>query len=378
MDEPLDDWVRDARARTHALAEGLAAADLLGPRLAIVNPPLWELGHVAWFQERWLLRREGAPPRLDGADALYDSAAVPHDVRWDLPLPSLERTLAYLDAVEDAVRARLGRAASEDDGYFVRLAIFHEDMHGEAMLFSRQTLGLPPPAFPAGPPPAAGACGARGEDLAVAGGTFRLGAEPGGGFVFDNEKWAHRVELAPFSIARTPVTQGDLAAFVEDGGYARAALWTAEGWRWRQAAGVDRPAYWTRAGVGWARRAFDRVAPLELDRPAVNVSRHEADAWCRWAGRRLPSEAEWEAAAAAPELGPSLGAVWEWTASTFLPYPGFAPDPYREYSQPWFGTHEVLRGGSFATPARLLRRTFRNFYEPHRRDPWAGFRTCAA
>ncbi|ACG72896.1 protein of unknown function DUF323 [Anaeromyxobacter sp. K] len=374
MDRILSAWVRDARARTLGLAASLPADGLLGPRLAIVNPPLWELGHVAWFQERWVLRHAaGRPPLRAGADALYDSTAIPHDVRWDLPLPSLEETIGYLGEVEAGVLALLERG--EADPYFVRLSVFHEDMHWEAMAFSRQTLGWPaPPGLPA----AAAGAGPEG-DAALPGGTFRLGAAAGDGFVFDNEKWAHPVELRPFRIARAPVTEARFAEFVDDGGYRRRALWSAAGWRWREAEGAEHPAYWERAADGWTRREFDRRVPLEADRPVANVCAHEADAFCRWAGRRLPTEAEWEAAAAAE--GAPLGAahrVWEWTASDFLPYPGFVADPYREYSQPWFGTHRVLRGGSFATPARLLRPTFRNFYTPDRRDPWAGFRTCAA
>ena len=323
MTETLAGWTSDARARTLALAGALTPDQLLGPRLAIVNPPLWELGHIAWFQERWVLRHAaGMPPLRRDGDVLYDSAAIPHDTRWSLPLPSLEETVGYLREVEARVLALIGRVAA--DQYFVRLAVFHEDMHFEAMAFTRQTLGYAPaPARPgAEEPPVAGAD--LPGDVEVPGGTFRLGAEHGDGFVFDNEKWAHPVELAPFRIARAPVTQAHLAEFVDDGGYRRRELWSPAGWQWREAVG-----------------AF----------PAG-----ESAFGCR-------------------QL---IGNVWEWTASDFLPYPGFVPDPYREYSQPWFGTHKVLRGGSFATPARLLRNTWRNFYTPDRRDPWAGFRTCAA
>jgi len=424
MVETLAAWIRDARERTRALAAALAPDALLGPRLAIVNPPLWELGHVAWFQERWVLRHAAGrrPLRPDG-DALYDSTAIPHDARWTLPLPSLPDTLAYLAAVEEAVLAWLP-AASDGDLYFARLTVFHEDMHFEAMAFTRQTLGAPAPRLPGAGPAAASGSDLPG-DVEVPGGAFLLGAGRDEGFVFDNEKWAHTVELAPFRIARAPVTQAAFAEFVDDGAYLRRELWSDEGWRWREATGAEHPVYWNRRDDGWSRRDFDRWVPLEPDRPMVNVSWFEADAWCRWAGRRLPSEAEWEAAAAG-ERGPGgalaatrrrfpwgdapatvdrahldsralhpvavgalpdgdsafgcrqmLGNVWEWTASDFLPYPGFEPDPYREYSQPWFGSHKVLRGGSFATPARLLRNTWRNFYTPDRRDMWAGFRTCA-
>lgn len=422
MPDPLVAEVMDARERTLALASALTPEQLLGPRLPIVNPPLWELGHVGWFQEKWNLRRIGRPALRTDGDSLYDSIAIPHDARWSLPLPGLDETLDDLREIGARVVTLLERG--EADPYFVRLGVLHEDMHLEAMAFTRQTLGLGPP-WPDLDGPLDGGGDLTG-DVEVPGGTFQLGAARAAGFVFDNEKWAHPVELAAFRIARAPVTQARFAEFVGDGGYRRRELWSEAGWRWREAAGADRPVYWDDAGGrGWRRRHFDRWLPLEPDRPMVHVCWFEAEAWCRWAGRRLPTEAEWEAAAAgergrdgllaarkrrypwgdepptderarlgARALHPAdvgalpdgdsafgcrqlLGNVWEWTATDFLPYPGFVADPYREYSQPWFGTHKVLRGGSFATPARLIRNTWRNFYTPDRRDPWAGFRTCA-
>ena len=370
MVDELSMLVTDARRRTLGLAGSLRDDELVVPCLAIVNPPLWELGHVAWFQEKWVLCHAARQAALrDDADALYDSAAIPHDTRWNLPLPDRAETLAYLRDVEQRVLALVAQGAA--DRYFVQLSVFHEDMHFEAMAFARQTLGRAAPPLsissPDGVAPVA-------EDAQLAGGTFSLGARPDAPFVFDNEKWAHLVRLDPFAIARAPVSQARFAEFVEDGGYRRRGLWTDDGWRWRVAAGADRPAYWDRRGGGWHRREFDRWIALEPQRPMTHVCWFEAGAWCRWAGRRLPTEAEWETAADAF----AWGDVWEWTASDFLPYPGFAPDPYREYSQPWFGSHKVLRGGSFATPRRLLSKTFRNFYTPDRRDPWAGFRTCPA
>ena len=230
----------DARERTLALAARLSRDQLLGPRLPIVNPPLWELGHVAWFQERWILRRAGLPPLRPDGDALYDSTAIPHDARWSLPLPGLEQTLSDLGVIAARVRARVERG--EADPYFVRLAVFHEDMHWEAMAFTRQTLGYAAPWTDAGPEE--GPAGALPGDVHVPGGTFLLGAARDEPFVFDNEKWAHPVELAPFRIARAPVTQREFAAFVEDGGYRRRALWSDAGWRWREASAATRPVYW--------------------------------------------------------------------------------------------------------------------------------------
>ena len=380
--------LRDARARTLSLVVDLPDDQWMGPRLSIVNPIRWELGHLAWFAEHWVLRHAaGRPPLRADADSLFDSAAVPHDVRWDLPLPDRAATLHYLDEVLDLSLARVDeRAFSARDAYFVRLAVFHEDMHGEALAYTRQTLGYPSPSGNERRTPVPSAVRDEPGDAHVPGGTFRLGAErPADGapapFVFDNEKWAHDVEVAPFSIARAVVTDGEFARFVDDGGYRRPELWTSAGWAWRASAGAEGPAYWRRDGSQWLRRRFDRWAPLEPLRPLVHVNAFEAEAYCRFAGRRLPTEAEWEVAASgdgAFGCRQLRGEVWQWTSTPFAPYPGFVVDPYREYSAPWFHTHRVLRGGCAWTQARLLRSTWRNFYTPDRRDVWAGIRTCAS
>ena len=372
MDEDLPALLLDARARTLALVSGLPPGALLGPRLAIVNPPLWELGHVGWFQERWLLRREGAPPRRADADLLYDSSRVAHATRWDLPLPSWEQTQGDLARTLDAVLGRLARGR-EEDRPFARLALLHEDMHGEAFLYTRQTLAYPAPGgVPLDPPPCV-----PGGDRAVAGGTFTLGDVEGSPWAMDNERPPVTVEVAPFRLARAPVSCGELREWVEAGGYGRRALWSAEGWAWREAAGAAHPVYWRRGAEGWEERRFDRWAPLDPARPAIHVNAFEAEACARLAGRRLPTEAEWEVACRA-EGGAPARSAWEWTASPFLPYPGFEPGPYRDYSQPWFGNHRALRGGAYCTRPRIARAAFRNFYTPDRRDVLAGLRTCAA
>lgn len=420
----LGEWVTEARQRSLDLVSDLDDGQLMGPRLSIVNPLLWEIGHLAWFQEWWVLRHGlGRPPLRADADALWDSSAVAHDTRWDLPLPARSETVGYMHEVRDHVLALLGRGdLSPELLYLVRYTVFHEDMHGEAFMYTRQTLAYPPPPLSGARAPGSVAAAIAEGDCQLPGGHFRLGAERSESFVFDNEKWAHDVELAPFAIARRAVTQAEFAAFVEDGGYARADLWSEGGRAWLAAAAPCAPLYWRRAGVGWERRHFDRWVPLEPDLPVIHVNAWEAEAWCRWAKRRLPTEAEWEAAASlnGPDAGPAakrrfpwgdappdpqlanldgeragcvaaaalpagdsaagcrqmIGNVWEWTSTPFAPYPGFQPDMYRDYSQPWFHTHRVLRGGCWATRGRLLRNTWRNYYTPDRRDVWAGFRTC--
>ena len=342
----------DSRGRALRVTGDLDGAQLLGPKLAVVNPPLWEIGHVSWFQERWCLRLRAdgtlGESILAGADALYDSAAVAHETRWSLPLPDLKATRAYGEAVLERVRERMVREPeSAALQYFVRLATYHEDMHAEAFHYTRQTLGYSEPDFEINVE------NFGKEDLEFTGSAFLLGATPSDGFVFDNEKWAHEVKIAPYRIARSLVTNAEYLAFVEQGGAA--------------------PRYWKTREGAWLERRFDRWLPLAPDQPVRHVSWNEVQAYCVWAKRRLPTEAEWECAS--PRL--AYGQLWEWTASRFQPYPGFVVDPYKEYSEPWFGTHKVLRGGSFATPARLMRPTFRNFYTAERGDVFCGFRTCA-
>jgi iron(II)-dependent oxidoreductase len=420
----------DARRRSVELLENLTDEQMRAPLLAIINPPLWEFGHAAWFQEKWTLRHlRGEPPIVAEADALWDSAAVAHDTRWNLPLLSREATLRYAREVFDRAVERLPQSeVPERVAYFYWLAVMHEDMHAEACLYTRQTLGLPPPKLTGCAPPAEDGAASSDQlrgDVQIPGGEYLLGAAPGESFVFDNEKWAHPVRVAPFAIARAPVTNGQFAEFVDDGGYRRQEWWSAEGRGWLERERAGHPVYWVRDAAGWHQRHFDQVRPLPRGLPIIHVNWYEAEAYCHWAGRRLPSEAEWEMAAAAEPsvrgigdskrkyawgdsppspgraqldartLGPApvtansagdsafgcrqmIGNVWEWTATEFGPYPGFVVDPYKEYSQPWFGPpYKVLRGGCWATRSRLIRNTWRNFYTADRRDVFCGFRTCA-
>ncbi|MFQ5657307.1 MAG: selenoneine synthase SenA, partial [Candidatus Methylomirabilales bacterium] len=422
----------DARSRTLALVADLTDDQLIGPNLQIVNPLLWEIGHVAWFQEKWVLRHRGKAGLIrEDADALYDSIAIPHDTRWSLPLLSREETLAYMQEVLNRILERIGTVdIVGEEAYFLYLALFHEDMHTEAFTYTRQTLGYPRPRFSAVPEADLAAHKGGGPlrgDVEISGGTFLLGATRDLPFVFDNEKWAHRVEVRPFRIACAPVTNVEFAEFVKDKGYVRRELWSEDGWRWREKAGAEHPVYWQRSSEGrWYRRSYDEIVPLEEHHPIIHVNWFEAQAYCRWAGRRLPTEAEWELVSSAElsadrrgiigrkrlfpwgdesaTLGRAnidgtaggcidvgalaegdspfgcrqlIGNVWEWTSTDFGPYPGFVVDPYKEYSAPWFGTHKVLRGGSWATRSRMIRNTWRNYHTPERRDVMAGFRTCA-
>lgn len=445
MIDQLAAMLQEARTRTLELVQDLTDEQMIGPRLETVNPLRWELGHVGWFQEYWVLRHSrGQQPIQAEGDQLYDSTRIPHDSRWDLPLPSKAETVGYVQRILERVierqRPGAGHASDEDlygETYFMRLALFHEYMHAEAMTYTRQTLGYPAPRIGTVPKTngqtgrihaaVTDHCLAVPNDAEVPGGEFMLGTFPGEEFVFDNEQWAHPVTLKPFRISRRTVTNGELAAFVEAGGYSRREFWNEEGWRWLEGAKARHPVYWKKEGSGrWLRRDFDQWLSLEERNPALHVNWYEADAYCRWAQRRLPTEAEWEMAASAElringhgaarskrlfpwgdepptpkranldwramgcadaddlPLGDSpfgcrqmIGNVWEWTSTDFGPYPGFAPGPYKEYSEPWFGDHKVLRGGCWATRSALIQNSYRNFYRPHRRDVWAGFRTCA-
>lgn len=382
-----------ADTRRATLATFAAFEQALGPRLELpysaeLNPPRWELGHVGWFQDGWLARfpaherARGAaadplaprrPPRgFPQADAWFDSSRVAHTDRWGLPLPSADALREDL-ARGLAETLALLRETPQDDAalYFFRLVLFHEDMHHEAAVYMAQQLGIPLDGFAPHAQPPAG-------EIEIPGGTHTLGRSSAG-FVFDNEVGPHEIELAPFRIDAVPVDWQRYLAFVGAGGYTRREFWSEAGWAWREALGLDAPRYLRRTGAQhstrWQRQAFGRWFDVDPDLPAMNLAAHEAEAWCAWAGRRLPTEAEWDRAADTP--GFEWGAVWEWTASPFAPFPGFVAHPYRDYSVPWFGSRRVLRGASFATAARMRHPRYRNFFAPGRNDIFAGLRSCA-
>jgi len=379
-------------AALEAAADG-AALTLSGEAASAVagelDPPLWTLGHIGWFQEYWIARNmqwgrgERADPTrprlasvLPEADAWYDPTLVDRARRRELAaagLPDLQATRAWLVDTLETTLELLDGVAVEDDAslYFHRLALFHEEMHAEAFAVLAQTLGIdtglvarvataaprPPLLFPA---------------------TRWLLGSSGTGFRFDNEAEPHPVEVPEFEIDAQAVTWAQFGEFVEDGGYDERIHWSDAGWEWLQREGRRTPRHVDQMRHGVLQRRFGVLARVPAAHPAVHVSWHEADAWCRWADRRLPSEVEWEAAA---HQGATRGFRWgdvrEWTASTFRPYPGFVAGPWRDYSVPAFGSHKVMRGASFATRPALRSARMRGFELPQRDDGFFGFRSCA-
>jgi ergothioneine biosynthesis protein EgtB len=333
------------------------------PYLSIINPPLWELAHIAWFAEYFAVRhplrlqsgREVASC-LETADALFDSRHVPHKSRWGLAYPARADCMAYMDASLARVLTALSEQ-TEDSPYLFQLVLLHEDMHAEALAMTLSTLGLP---FPAALPSRTSV--RPGKDVHLPGGVLVMGDSKGRNFLFDNEKPPQPVDVAPFTIASSPVTEGEITEFRESKAYNRQDIWSDAGWQWHL---QHRPNMSKTASMAYA---------------AMHISFFEAEAYCRWQNRRLPTEAEWEfAATQSPEFGETVGHVWEWTSDAFAPYPGFVADvAYAEYSMPWFLTHLVLKGGSFVTHPRLRYPQYRNFYTPERSDMFCGFRTCAS
>ena len=394
-------------ARNHTLylfsqyQKALEGVNYVVPQLNAVNPPLWELGHIGWFQEWWIARNmqralgmqcEPAHARLasiePNADRWWDSTHVAHNSRWTLDLPSANKIRAYLLDTLESTLDLLEKADDSDDAlYFYRLSLFHEDMHAEALVYMAQTLGLVldkdmHQTFTPAPMTLR-------EPMLIPACSWELGSRAEGGFSFDNERPQHQVDVPEFEIDAQPVTWAQYVEFVNDDGYDREELWSPEGWQWLQTLGSGEgrrgPRYVEQIGVASGavmQTRFGTARRMHGSQPAMHMSWYEAEAWCRWAGRRLPFEMEWEVAAhTAARRGFLWGNVWEWTGSTFKAYSngtkGFKSDPYLDYSQPWFGSHKVLRGASFATRARMKSPKYRNFYLPERDDMFCGFRSCA-
>jgi iron(II)-dependent oxidoreductase len=411
-----------ARDRTTLLTEAVDEGDLVRQHSPLMSPLVWDLAHVGNQEELWLVRDVGGrePVRRD-IDELYDAFKHPRRDRPQLPLLTPGEARRYVATVRDKAldvltRSRLEGTPLVDQGFAFGMIVQHEQQHDETMLATHQLRGGPAVLDAPPPPPAAGPV--RGEVL-VPGGPFTMGTSTEA-WALDNERPAHQVFVPAFHIDRAAVTNAEYAAFIADGGYDDPRWWSTAGWDHRQSAGLRAPLHWVRDGDGWSARQFGRIRPVVPDEPVVHVCFYEAEAYAAWAGKRLPTEAEWEkaarfdpatgrsrrfpwgddtptpehanlgqrhlrpAAAGAYPMGVSplgvhqlIGDVWEWVSTDFTGYPGFVAFPYREYSEVFFGSeYKVLRGGSFGTDRSACRGTFRNWDYPIRRQIFSGFR-CA-
>ena len=422
--ESLVALLADARARTLELVAPLSDDDLQRQHDPLMGPILWDLGHIAHFEELWLLHNTTGPIRFGEMPGTFNPFEHPRRTRGGLALPPREATLAHMAEVRARVVERLATLAIDGDdplqrdGYVAHMVAQHEHQHGETILQTLQLKQGAPYAPPRGVAPPVGVA-VEGGMVRCPGGRMTIGTDDRA-WAYDNERPRHDVELAPFWIDRTPVTNAAYLAFMEAGGYRERRWWSDAGWAWLQEAGAEAPKHWFRSGGEWHVRTMDRSGPVPGDHPVCHVCCHEAEAYARWAGKRLPTEAEWEAAAtwdpargearrwpwgdAVPDASRAnvdqlafgtapvgaypqgaspigclgmIGDVWEWTASSFGGYPGFAVFPYPEYSAAFFGGESrVLRGGSWATRAPVARATFRNWDDPIRRQIFSGFR-CA-
>jgi len=357
--EAIAERLAAARERTFALIEPLDDEQLNTVYSPILSPLAWDLGHIANFEELWLVQTIGDREPLHGElGRFYDAIENPRKARGELPILRDAELRAYLADVRERALEVLEEVEidedSEDpllrDGFVYEMLIAHELQHNETMLQLLMMVdGYPLPG-------AAGHLSPRVPGtIGVAGGEHAIGA-PAAGFAYDNERPRHTVELAPFEIDLEPVSNGDYIDFLAE-------------------TGAEPPMYWEADGEGgWIDTAMGRNQPIDRGRPVIHVSWHEADAFARWAGKRLPTEHEWEAAR--PSLD-GVGQAWEWTSSDFLAYPGFEAFPYREYSEAFFGdAYKVLRGGSWATHPEVIRPTFRNWDLAERRQIFSGIR-CA-
>ncbi|MBN1204412.1 MAG: ergothioneine biosynthesis protein EgtB [Myxococcaceae bacterium] len=411
-----------ARARTLGMLAGVPEAELLRQHSPLMSPLVWDVAHVANYEEQWLLRALGGPALTESAfDALYDAFQHPRRTRSQLPLLPPAEAFAYAARVRQAVREHL-EALPEDSpepllrgGFVLGMVAQHEQQHAETLAATLQlmTTWEYRPAARERPRPGA----VPQHEVFIPGGPVRLGSD--GAWAYDNERPAHTVHVPPFLLDAHPVTNGDYLVFVEAGGYEEPRWWHPKGWEFIQAERLRHPLFWLPQGShAWLRRRFGWVEPLPRDEPVQHVCWYEAEAYARWAGKRLPTEAEWEKAAVGSDgtprehpwgepsptpahanlggdtWGPApvgshpqgrsadgvwglLGDVWEWTASDFGGYAGFRAFPYREYSEVFFGAeYKVLRGGAWASAPVAVRNSFRNWDFPIRRQIFAGFR-CA-
>lgn len=389
----------DARNHTlHLLSHfEQAGASIAWPvaERADLERPWWLAGHIAWLAEYWTGRNPqrglGANCPADGlrlasiepmADAWFNPALATRPGRWSMALPDPQAVRAYLLHTLESTLELLDKTAQDDDAlYFFRVALFHEDLRCEQLVTLAQTLGVGLKlALPAGLQPR--------SPVVVPARRWQLGSPPGG-FVFDVEKWAHAQDVPEFEIDAQPVTWGQYVEFVDDGGYDTPECWSPLGWEWLQRESRDEgrrgPRYVEQIGAASGavmQSLFGKPTRMSSSQSAMHLSWWEADAWARWAGRRLPTELEWEIAAhLATRQGFRWGEVREWTASTLRPWPGFQPDNWTAHTdfeaQAHFGTARVQRGACFAARARMKHPKYRGFALPGRDDAFVGFRTCA-
>jgi iron(II)-dependent oxidoreductase len=376
----LERELERAREQTERLLAPLSEEQLVVQVSPLMSPAVWDYAHIGHFEELWLLRNlAGREPMRAEHDDVYDAFAHERSERGELPFLPPPAARAYVAAVREQALAAIAERdwVSGDPllarGFIVGMVLQHELQHEETMTQTLQLGALPGPA--PGRPREVTIDG----EVVVEAGSFMLGADESEPWAYDNEHPAHEVSLPAYFIDRAPVSNRDYQRFIAEGGYDDAALWSDEGWAWRKQEDAEAPLYWELAGGGWQRRRFDVLEAVPPNEPVQHVSWYEADAYARWAGKRLPSEPEWEKAARAKprELELLQGAVWQWTSSHFDAYPGFEAFPYPEYSEVFFGTdYRVLRGGAWITDPVVARTSFRNWDYPQRRQIFAGFR-CA-
>ncbi len=439
--QSLIEELNNTKQKVFSLINTLSDGELAMPYHPGVNPPLWEIGHSAFFFEIFILKSLDKAESFDPSmDDIWDSFNIDHEDRWNPGVvPSKAKTLHYVDEIYQRILSRIkSNILTQNDFYLYKYAIFHQNMHIESLIWARQTMGYKKMEF----------AGAGNKDIPLGSESSLGDAEIPAGrywigmpadselfasddFAFDNEKPGFETDIESFSISKTLVSNQEFLAFIKDGGYENTALWNWGGKKWlrtehdfgippeKQLAPAKHPLYWRQENGEWMERYFDQWKPLVPDYPVTHITHFEAEAFCNWAGRRLPTEYEWEVAALANQKGQEhrkfpwgntmdtnkvdmdgchlahipvtaypegdsvfgcrqmLGTIWEWTSSQYLPYDGFAIDMYPFMSSLQFGYHKTTKGGSCATSSILIRGSYRQAYLPNRDDVFVGFRTCA-